>query len=78
MTFLFFKVERVVRPFNVSLLTLVLVVLVWQGLLVLHGQMFLVSLQHSLLEEEEEAGNGGYQGTNEFKYLLSLSSSGIL
>ena len=55
-----------------------LVVLVWQGLLVLHGQMFLVSLQHSLLEEEEEAGNGGYQGTNEFKYLLSLSSSGIL
>ena len=46
----------------------------------LHGQMFLVSLQHSLLEEEEEeeAGNGGYQGTNEFKYLLSLSSSGIL
>ena len=42
--------------------------------------MFLVSLQHSLfkVEEEEEAGNGGYQGTNEFKYLLFLSSSGIL
>ena len=41
--------------------------------------MFLVSLQHSLFKvEEEEAGNGGYQGTNEFKYLLFLSSSGIL
>ena len=43
--------------------------------------MFLVSLQHSLFkveEEEEEAGNGGYQGTNEFKYSLFLSSSGIL
>ena len=42
--------------------------------------MFLMSLQHSLfkVEEEEEAGNGGYQGTNEFKYLLLLSSSGIL
>ena len=39
--------------------------------------MFLVSLQHSLfkVEEEEEAGNGGYQGTNEFKYSLFLSSS---
>ena len=37
--FLFFKVEPVVRPFNVSLMTLVLVVLVWQGLLVLHGQL---------------------------------------
>ena len=72
--------EPVVRPFNVSLLTLVLVVLVWQGLLVLHGQMFLVSLHHSLfkVEEEEEAGNGGYQGTNEFNYSLFLSSSGIL
>ena len=42
--------------------------------------MFLVSLQHSLfkVEEEEEAGNGWYQGTNEFKYSLFLSSSGIL
>ena len=42
--------------------------------------MFLVSLQHSLLkvEEEEEAVNGGYHGTNEFKYSLFLSSSGIL
>ena len=42
--------------------------------------MFLVSLQHSLfkVEEEEEAGNGGYQGTNEFNYSLFLSSSGIL
>ena len=42
--------------------------------------MFLVSLQHSLfkVEEEEEAGNGGYQGTNEFKNSLFLSSSGIL
>ena len=41
--------------------------------------MFLVSLQHSLFKvEEEEAGNGGYQGTNEFKYSLFLSSSGIL
>ena len=42
--------------------------------------MFLVSLKHSLfkVEEEEEAGNGGYQGTNEFKYSLFLSSSGIL
>ena len=42
--------------------------------------MFLVSLQHSLfkVEEEEEAGNGRYQGTNEFKYSLFLSSSGIL